>query len=271
VPLRVGLVQFRASDDPSDNRRRLRVLLDRAVGSGADLVICPEAAMCGFGRPTQPLAPVAEPLDGPFVTSLVEAAEAANATLVAGMFEAAPDGGAPYNTVVAVNRGGLLGYYRKLHLFDAAGWVESERLATVPVSEEALLLLDVGDLRVGVLTCYDLRFPELARALVDRGATALALPAAWVAGPLKEEQWRVLTRARAVENGVWVLAAGQPGPQYAGRSAIIDPAGVEVAACADGEGIAVADVGAERVGEVRARMPSLAHRRFRVVPAEPSP
>ncbi len=265
MDLRVGLIQFRACDDAPDNRARLTALIERATAAGAELVICPEASMVGFGRPGEPLSSKAEPLDGPFVSALVAAAGAGGGVVVAGMFEAAGKSGSPYNTVVAVDGDGLRGCYRKLHLFDAAGWVESDRLATVPLTEEALLLLDVGGLRVGVLTCYDVRFPELARALVDRGATALAVPSAWVAGPLKREQWQVLTRARAVENGAWVLAAGQPGPAYAGCSAVIDPAGFVVACCAEGEGFVVADVGVERVVEVRGGMPSLSHRRFRVV------
>lgn len=264
--MRVGLVQFRASSSADDNVARLLGWIGRCADDGATLVVCPEAAMHGFGRPADSLADVAEPLDGRFVTALQAVAAGRGITVVAGMFERG-ESALPWNTVVAVGPSGLLGRYRKLHLFDAAGWRESDRLAGAAVDGEALLVFDCDGLRVGVLTCYDLRFPELARALVDNGATALAVPAAWVAGPLKEDQWRVLLRARAIENGTWVLAAGQPGPDYAGRTAVVDPAGVEVAACGSGEGSVVTDLEPGLVAAVRAGMPSLGHRRFRVVPS----
>jgi predicted amidohydrolase len=269
--VRVAVVQFRSGPDPADNRRRLLAWVKRAAADGAELVVCPEAAMREFGDFGPALAASAEPVDGPFVTALATVAARRRVTVLAGMFEAlpgAPD--RPYNTVVAVRPDGFAGRYRKVHLFDAAGWQESARLSPGPVDDDALLLVPCGELTVGVLTCYDLRFPELARALVDQGATALAIPAAWVAGPLKEQQWRTLLAARAIENGCWVFGAGQPGPTYAGRSAIVDPLGVETATQGDGEGCPVGSVSAERVAAVRERMPSLRHRRFRVV-ADPVP
>jgi predicted amidohydrolase len=112
------------------------------------------------------------------------------------------------------------------------------------------------------MTCYDLRFPELARALVDHGVTCLAVPSAWVAGPLKEEQWSVLVRARAIENTAYVVAADQAAPEYAGHSMVVDPFGVPLAQLGEGDGAAVAEVSAERLADVRRRMPSLEHRRL---------
>lgn len=264
-PVQVAAVQLHAGDDAVANRDRLLALVAAAVGRGARLVVCPEAAMRGFGRPDQPLAPVAEPLDGPFVRALAGALAGTGATVLAGMFESAgPD--RAYNTVVALDRTGLVGCYRKLHLFDAHGWVESDRLATVALGPEALLVVEVAGLRVGVMTCYDLRFPELARALVDAGATVLAVPAAWVAGPGKEDQWRVLLRARAVENAVWVLAAGQPAPEYCGLSMLVDPAGVVTACQGSGEGVLAAEIDPAAVERMRRVVPALEHRRFAVVP-----
>lgn len=221
--------------------------------------------MRGFGRPDQPLAPVAEPLDGPFVRALAGALAGTGATVLAGMFESAgPD--RAYNTVVALDRTGLVGCYRKLHLFDAHGWVESDRLATVALGPEALLVVEVAGLRVGVMTCYDLRFPETARTLVDAGANALILPAAWVAGPAKEDQWTTLVRARAIENTAYVCAAGQTGPYCAGQSLIADPMGTVVAGAGEAPGMAIARLSADRIEAVRAKNPSLANRRFTVIP-----
>ena len=111
--------------------------------------------------------------------------------------------------------GDLIGRYRKQHLFDALGWRESERLVEGETGDR--LVFDCGEFRVGVLTCYDIRFPELTRALVDDGATLLAVPTAWVAGPLKAQQFRTLATARAIENVCYLAAAVQSPPSYTGR------------------------------------------------------
>jgi predicted amidohydrolase len=116
------------------------------------------------------------------------------------------------------------------------------------------------------MTCYDLRFPELARALVDDGCDVLAVPSAWVAGPLKEDQWTTLVRSRAIENVVYVAAADQPAPAYAGRAMVVDPFGVVVASLGERAGHVVAEVDSDRVAECRKRMPSLQHRRWTVSP-----
>lgn len=265
--MRVAVVQFTAAADKAANLDRLVTLLEQAAGQGADLVVAPEAAMHGFGEATTPLAPVAEPLDGPFVSGLTEAARRLGVVALAGMFEPVDgDRARAYNTVVAVGPDGLLGAYRKQHLFDALGWVESRRLERGPT--DGLLVFGCAGVTVGVLTCYDLRFPELARALVDRGVQLLALPSAWVAGPLKEEQWTTLVRARAIENVCYVAAADQSPPGYAGRAMVVDPFGVALAALAERDGVAVADVDLARLAACRERMPSLEHRRWTVQPRD---
>src|SRR3954466_437547 len=259
--MRAAVAQFLAGEDKAHNLARVGDLVGQGAALGATLVIAPEAAMHGFGTPETPLAPVAEPLDGPFVSGLQKCAARHGVTIVAGMFE--PVGGDParaYNPVVAVGSDGeLVGRYRKQHLFDALGWVESKRLEAGAVDDR--LVFDCGEMTVGVMTCYAVRFPELARALVDEGVDLLALPSAWVAGPLKEDQWSTLVRARAIENVMYVAAADQSPPGYAGRAMVVDPFGVVVAAAGERDGIAVADVDVTRVAECRKRMPSLAHRR----------
>jgi predicted amidohydrolase len=255
-----------AGEDKAANLASLVSGVEQLAGQGAQLVVAPEAAMHGFGAPDLPLAPVAEPLDGPFVTGLREAARRHGVTVLAGMFEPVEgDASRAYNTVVAVAPdGALLGRYRKQHLFDALGWMESKRLE--PGVPDERLVFAVGEVTVGVLTCYDLRFPELTRALADDGATLLAVPAAWVAGPLKEDQWTTLVRARAIENVLYVAAADQPAPTYAGRAMVVDPFGVVVTALGEGPGTAFADVDLARVEACRGKMPSLSHRRWSVLP-----
>src|SRR3954464_2292906 len=264
--MRVAVAQFLAGDDTSHNLSRLGELVGQSAALGATLVVAPECAMHGFGTADTPLAPIAEPLDGPFVTGLQKCASRHGVTIVAGMFEPVEgDTARAYNTVVAVGSDGeLVGRYRKQHLFDALGWVESKRLEPGAVDER--LVFDCGEMTVGVMTCYDVRFPELARALIDDGVDLLALPSAWVAGPLKEDQWSTLVRARAIENVMYVAAADQSPPGFAGRAMVVDPFGVVIASLAEAEGVVVADVDPERVEQCRERMPSLGHRRWRVVP-----
>jgi len=270
--MRVAVVQFAASPDKERNRALLRDGVRAAADLGAELAVLPEAAMHPFGGPDDSLVGVAEPLDGPFGTELVEAAGKHRLTVVGGLFEPAPGGERVFNTVLAAGPDGPLGHYRKLHLFDALGWLESAKVVPAPLdpAAPALLTFPLADWTVGVLTCYDLRFPEMARVLVDRGATLLAVPAAWVAGPLKESHWQVLTRARAIENTCYVAAADQCAPGYAGRSLIADPMGVVVAQVGEAAGVAVADISADRLASVRQTLPSLLHRRFDTRPSSRS-
>jgi deaminated glutathione amidase len=252
--------------DKPANLERLTSLVEDAADAGAALVIAPEGAMHDFGPQELVLAPFAEPLDGPFVSRLAEVASRRALTVVAGMFEAvADDPTRAYNTVVAIGPdGGLLGRYRKQHLFDALGWVESERLVAGEPADR--LVFDIEGIRVGVMTCYDIRFPELARALVDDGATLLAVPSAWVAGPNKARQFRALATARAIESVAYLAGAVQSPPSYTGESCVIDPFGEVLVELGDRNGVVAAEVTAQRVEECRTRMPSLEHQRWRVVP-----
>lgn len=256
--MRVVLAQLASSTDSAANRDLVTSVLGAAGEARPDLVVLPEATMHDFGDPGHDLAGSAEPLDGPFVGLLTSSARRLGATVVAGMFEATD--GLPYNTLVAVGPDGVPLTYRKVHLYDSFGYRESDRLAPGPVQPA---VLDVAGHRVGLLTCYDLRFPEQARLLVDAGADTLAVPSAWVAGPLKEDHWTTLLRARAIENTVYVLGAAQCPPTYVGHSAVVDPMGVVVAAAGEAPGLVVGEVDPARVATARARNPSLANRRIR--------
>jgi predicted amidohydrolase len=255
--MRVALVQLAAGLDPAANLAEIYRLVD---GVTAELIVLPEAVMYDFGPIDAALGPIAQDLDGPFVTALAGLAQRTGAAIIAGMFERSGEPDRPYNTLVGLGPdGGLLAAYRKIHLYDSFGYRESDRLTA---GELAATVVPVGDQTVGLMTCYDLRFPEHSRALIDAGATVLAVPAAWVRGPLKEDHWLTLLRARAIENTVYVAAAAQCGRQYCGQSALIDPLGVAVVALGEAEGVAVGEIDNERLASARARNPALEHRRW---------
>ena len=256
--LRLALVQRSSTLDAEENRVAVSAAGER-LEPETGLVVFPEAFMRDFGAPGSDVSAHAEPLDGAFVDHLTGFADQHRTTVVAGMFETSDDPDRPYNTVVVVDRDGLRASYRKIHLYDSFGYRESDRLLAGPVEP---VVVDVEGMSVGVMTCYDLRFPELARELVSRGAELLVLPSAWVAGPAKVEHWRTLALARAIENTVFVAAAGQPGPRYTGHSIVAGPSGEVIAEVGDGDHLVVATVERERLEQARVANPSLANRRF---------
>lgn len=261
--MRVALGQVPISPDPAINLGRVREALTDAARRGADLAVFPEATQARFGTD---LRAVAEPLNGPFCTGLGDAARGTGVALVAGVFEPAPDGRV-YNTAVAFDGAGtLVAAYRKIHLFDSLGERESDVVA--PGSEP--VVTDLAGIRLGIMTCYDVRFPELARALVARGAELIVIPAAWAAGLFKEEHWVTLARARAIENTAWVAAACQVpdpaspptrAPTGVGRSLLVDPMGVVRTDLGPFAGVGVTDLDPALTKQVRAMLPSLEHRR----------
>jgi deaminated glutathione amidase len=256
--LRCALLQQTSSLDPAENRDALGPLGER-LEPETGLVLLPEAYMRDFGKPSSDISAFAEPLDGPFVARLTEFAAAHDTTVVAGMFEISDDPGRPYNTLAVVDRDGLRASYRKIHLYDSFGYKESERLSAGEIEP---VLVDIGGLSVGLMTCYDLRFPELARELVRRGAQLLVAPSAWVAGPGKVEHWRTLVAARAIENTLFLAAVGQPGPRYTGHSLVVGPAGDLLGELGDGDHVLTVSVSTEDLERARADNPSLLNRRF---------
>jgi deaminated glutathione amidase len=261
--MRVALGQLPISPDPAVNLGRVREALTDAARRGADLAVFPEATQARFGSD---LPAIAEPLDGAFGTGLADAARSTGVALVAGVFEPAP-GGRVYNTAVAFDgAGALVAAYRKIHLFDSLG--ERESAVVAPGSQP--VVTDLAGIRTGIMTCYDIRFPELARALVAAGAELIVVPAAWAAGLFKEEHWLTLVRARAIENTVWVAAACQVpdssapptrAPTGIGRSLLVDPMGAVRTDLGPFAAVGVADLDPAMTKQVRAMLPSLEHRR----------
>ncbi|RLV48159.1 carbon-nitrogen hydrolase family protein [Nocardioides mangrovicus] len=255
VSLRVTLVQTASTLDPAQNRARLDEAGELAPAS--DLVVLPEAFARDFGKAGTDLREYAEPLDGPFVTRLREVSSQSGVAVLAGMFETRGRDLPPWNTLVLAD-GDQLTTYRKIHLYDSFGYRESDVLAA---GDTGPVVVDVRGFPLGLMTCYDLRFPELGRALVERGAEALVVPAAWVAGNRKVAHWTTLLRARAIEDVCYVVGVGQPGPRYTGFSTVVGPEGDVLAQAGAEEAVVGVVLERAAVAAAREANPSLDNRR----------
>ncbi len=261
----IAVAQFAPGDDTAKNLAEIRTLAARAAGRGARLVVFPEYSSFFVPELGERSVRAAQPLDGPFASTLSTLADEFGIHLVAGMLETTQDAGRFSNTLVAFDPAGeLVAKYRKIHLYDAFGQRESDWVVAGPIEPPETFAL--GSLTVGLQTCYDIRFPEVTRRIVDAGADLILLPSEWVRGPLKEQHWRTLVTARALENTIYIAAADQAPPIGAGNSMIVDPMGVELVTVGENTDVALAWVSPSRIAEVRAVNPALALRRFTVAP-----
>ena len=252
---RVALVQASsdATEAPSLRAERVLGLLADALPD-CDLAVLPELWLSGaFDLPIA--REVAAPLDSPLLDRIRTMAADEGTWVHAGSFAERTAEGATYNTAVLVGPdGSLAAIYRKRHLF---GFAEGER--TLMSAGTDLVVVDTPLGPTGLATCYDLRFPEMFRSLVDRGAEAFLLCSGWPT--LRLEPWRVLTRARAIENLAWLVAANGVGSHagitLGGRSVVVDPQGSVVAEGGESEEILVATVEPAVVTEWRTEFPAL--------------
>ncbi len=268
--LRAACVQMNSRGDVAENVRAAVGLVEAAADQGARLVALPET--WAFKGAREGILATAEAPDGPSNTAVAAAASRRGMWLLAGsIYETSPLADRVYNTSVLFDpHGTVRAVYRKIHLFDVvSGDVAYEESRDV-VPGADLVTADVTvsrdeAFRLGLTVCYDLRFPELYRALALRGAAVLCAPAAFTAHT-GAAHWDVLVRARAVENTCFVLAPDQvgehlPGRSCHGQSCIVDPWGTVLARVEDGAGVCVADLDLDRLDEVRAQIPSLENRR----------
>jgi predicted amidohydrolase len=261
----VALVQTDAGPDPEANVAAAAALADEAAAGGAHLIALPEYLQ--YRGPDDGFRASAKAIPGPFSDAFAAVARRHGAWILAGsLAESSGDPARPYNTSVLIGPDGeITTRYRKIHLFDVAvdeGPADTESARVT--AGEGLVVADVDETRLGMTICYDLRFPELYRALALRGAEILAVPSNFTERTGRDH-WEVLLRARAIENGAWVIApsqiGGPPGQPAFGRSMVIDPWGTVVAQAPDRVGIIRADIDTDRVASVRRQIPALANRR----------
>lgn len=258
---KIAIAQIESSTDKQDNLRKAFAFIQEAKQKNAELIAFPEFLMA-FSPSTQgadELTIIAESADGPFVSSLRNAAKAAGIAVVATIYENSTTPNRVFDTAMWIDgQGNIAEVYRKLHLYDAFGFKESDKFhpgADVPQPVSS------GESQFGILICYDLRFPEMARMLVLQGANVLIAPSGWVQGDLKVEHWQTMIKARALENGCYVVAPDQTGNIYIGRSMIVDPLGRTIIDLGEKERLEVVEIDLNLVNDTREKLPLLKNRR----------
>jgi predicted amidohydrolase len=258
---RVAVVQLRASERKEENLAAARGFVREARGRGADLVAFPEFLMAysPASQPLAELAEIAESVEGPFVAALREEARKHRIDVIATIYERCAAAPQVYDTALLIDAAGeTRALYRKLHLYDALGFRESEKLRA---GDEIARPVASSLGSTGLMICYDVRFPELARLLASAGAEILVCPSAWVQGEHKLEHWRAMVTARALENGCYVVAPDQTGNLYVGHSLVVDPFGRRLLEMGEEEGLEVTELDLGALREVREKLPLLRHRR----------
>ena len=254
----VAAGQFVVTPDWQTNARTCVTLMSQAARQQASLLVLPEALLARDDNDPHMSVKSAQTLDGGFLSLLLEESRHNKLTTILTLHVPSAPGRA-VNTLVALREGRIIAHYGKLHLYDAFNMQESAR---VDAGHEIAPLIDVDGMKVGLMTCYDLRFPELALSLALQGADILALSAAWVRGPLKERHWATLLAARALDTTCYIVASGECGNKNIGLSQVVDPQGVVIAAAGEAPQLIMAEITQQRLSQTREKLPVLRNRRF---------
>ena len=261
---RTALVQMKSSVNKEQNLAYSLELINEAAKNKARLICFPEFQMA-YSPPEQKpgaLHKIAEKINGNFVSTLSYSAKQHKINIIATIYEIIntnKHNHKVFDTAIIINDlGKLQSVYRKVHLYDALGFKESKKLVAGSIIERPTRT-SVGNL--GLLICYDMRFPEISRILTVNGASILVSPSAWVAGFMKQEHWEIMVKARAIENGVYVIAPNQVSNIYCGHSMVIDPFGSTLVDMGNREGIEILDIDSSRIDTIRRTLPLLMNRR----------
>lgn len=258
---RIAIAQITASTEKVSNLKLAHELIRQAKDKGAGLIAFPEFLMAysPVTQSAEELAAIAEDLDGDFTTRLSAAAKQSSIDCLITIYEKCRVPNRVYDTALWIDgQGQIAAVYRKLHLYDALGFKESDKFVA---GEELPRPVKSAAGRAGIIICYDLRFPELSRILTLMGADVLVSPSGWVQGEMKVEHWQTMIRARALENGCYVIAPDQVGNIYIGHSMIVDPFGRTMVEMGEREGLEVVNLDLALVQETREKLPLLKNRR----------
>ena len=256
--MKVAVGQFAVSNNWQENVQTCIGLMMQAKSAGAHLLVLPEAVLARDDNDPDLSVKSAQTMNEAYIEQLCEQSRHDQLTTILTLHIKTTPGRAA-NTLLAIRGGEVIARYQKLHLYDAFNMQES-RLVDAGASMSPLI--DVAGFKVGLMTCYDVRFPEMALSLALAGAEVLVLPAAWLRGPNKEMHWSTLLAARALDTTCYVVAAGECGNKNIGHSRIVDPLGVVVAAANQRPALFYAELESQHLAEVRAMLPVLKNRRF---------
>ena len=263
---KVAIVQFTASTKKEINLKKILKFINKAASQKAMLCAFPEFMMfyTNSSQSAKQLSDDAETISGNFVSEICKAAKLNKIQIVGTFYEKSSKKDRVYDTSFLIDKSGnISSIYRKIHLYDALGFKESKKLVSgnkivKPVSSS------VG--KIGMMICYDLRFPEMSRILSNAGSEVLIVPSAWVKGEMKEDHWIAINKTRAIENGCYVIAPDQVGNIYCGRSIVVDPFGKILLDMKKKQGIAFVDIDLNKVKQIRRVLPLLSNRRTDIYP-----
>jgi deaminated glutathione amidase len=265
---KIAVVQMKSSTIKSENLKLSVDYIRQAAKKKVELVCFPEFQMAysPLKQTAKELSTIAEnAINGNFITTLRKEAKRHRIKIITTIYEnidtkrkKKTDYRVSDTAIMISEKGDVMSIYRKLHLYDALGFKESAKLVG---GEKIERPVKVGIGKIGLEICYDIRFPEMSRILTLDGANVLAIPSGWVQGIMKVEHWQIMLKARAIENGCYVIAPDQVGNIFSGRSMVIDPFGITLLDMGNKEGVGVVEIARDRVESVRKSLPLLKNRR----------
>ncbi|MDH3486739.1 MAG: carbon-nitrogen hydrolase family protein [Nitrosopumilus sp.] len=264
--VKAAVVQFKASTKKEDNLKKIISYILKAAAKNATLCAFPEFMMFYTNSSQTPkqLASLSETIDGNFVTTIAKVAKENHIQVVGSFYEKSRKKDRVYDTSFIIDKSGkVISTYRKIHLYDALGFRESDKMASGSKIAKPVKT-SIG--KIGMMICYDLRFPEMSRSLAVAGSEVLVAPSAWVKGNMKEEHWITINKTRAIENGCYVIAPDQVGNIYCGRSLVVDPYGKILLDMKKKQGIGFVNIDLNKVKKIRKVLPLLKNRRTDVYP-----
>ncbi len=264
--MKAAVIQFKASTKKEDNLKKILSYISKAAAKNATICAFPEFMMFYTNSSQTPkqLASLSETINGNFVTTIAKSARDNHIQVIGSFYEKSKKKDRVYDTSFIIDKSGkVISTYRKIHLYDALGFRESDKMVSGSKIAKPVKT-SIG--KIGMMICYDLRFPEMSRSLAVAGSEVLVAPSAWVKGNMKEEHWITINKTRAIENGCYVIAPDQVGNIYCGRSMVVDPYGKILLDMKKKQRIGYVNIDLNKVKQTRKVLPLLKNRRTDVYP-----